>query len=446
LAESDPCVVINEIAWMGTVASPNDEWIELYNCGSNEVVLEGWGIYERHLGEGGYEDILIEPLVGTIGSGQYFLLERTDDTTISDITASQEPSGWSGSGLSNSGEYLLLKDGEDIIDKVDCSGGWFAGNNKKAETRATMERIDPRQSESDPDNWGTNDGVTTNGLDAKGNSIIGTPLAQNSIYLQQGHSPTPTPTDTLTPTPTEEEVIITPENIFMTEFMPCPATGGQEWVELFNNNPFSVELIDWGLDDGVDGSSFYSFHSPVLISMYGYIDIELVGRNIFNNDGDSVELIDKNKNVVDRFTYSTCSPNWTWIRLGQSYGASWGKSNNSEPMEDSVILSSEADETITLTPTVQVSNSSVLGTVASSIGKNNFQGVTSSPSFSPPFAPVALRSVSFDQAGGSVSSESSDTAPLSPSYSNNDKKSPVWFAIPGLFIVIAGVLLVIAFR
>ena len=33
-------VVVSEIAWMGTDASPTDEWIELYN---NTAAAAGWG-------------------------------------------------------------------------------------------------------------------------------------------------------------------------------------------------------------------------------------------------------------------------------------------------------------------------------------------------------------------------------------------------------------------
>ena len=35
-------VVISEIAWMGTTASSNDEWIELYNNTSSAIDFAGW--------------------------------------------------------------------------------------------------------------------------------------------------------------------------------------------------------------------------------------------------------------------------------------------------------------------------------------------------------------------------------------------------------------------
>jgi hypothetical protein len=35
-------VVINEIAWAGTLASANDEWIELYNTTTGKADITGW--------------------------------------------------------------------------------------------------------------------------------------------------------------------------------------------------------------------------------------------------------------------------------------------------------------------------------------------------------------------------------------------------------------------
>ena len=35
-------IIINEVAWMGTTASANSEWIELYNPSNSEVDLTGW--------------------------------------------------------------------------------------------------------------------------------------------------------------------------------------------------------------------------------------------------------------------------------------------------------------------------------------------------------------------------------------------------------------------
>ncbi|MCI0610803.1 MAG: lamin tail domain-containing protein, partial [Anaerolineae bacterium] len=74
-------VIINEVAWAGTTAAlTSDEWIELYNPGASPVNLAGWVLKSPD----GTPTIA---LTGTIPADGFFLLERTDDTTVSDIAA-----------------------------------------------------------------------------------------------------------------------------------------------------------------------------------------------------------------------------------------------------------------------------------------------------------------------------------------------------------------------
>ncbi|MEA3293172.1 MAG: lamin tail domain-containing protein [Patescibacteria group bacterium] len=160
-------VIFSEIAWMGTNDSSFDEWIELYNNTNEDIDVNEWGIYEQ----GG--ETLIEPLTGIIKANSYYLIERTDDTTVSNIPASQEPTSWGGNGLKNSGEHLKLIDkNSKIIDKVNCSSQWFEGNNK---TKQTMERINMSgsgagNSGNNSSNWQTSE------------NCGGTPKMKNSAY------------------------------------------------------------------------------------------------------------------------------------------------------------------------------------------------------------------------------------------------------------------------
>jgi|GEM_PF-6640810 len=121
-------VVINEVAWMGTASSSNAEWIELYNRGSSPVDLAGWTLTATS----GSPAITLS---GTIGTGAYYLLERTDDTTVPFITADLIYTG----GLRNSGEVLELRDGSNnLIDTVDGSDHWAIGGNNS--TKETLQR------------------------------------------------------------------------------------------------------------------------------------------------------------------------------------------------------------------------------------------------------------------------------------------------------------------
>jgi len=135
-------VVINEISWMGTENSYNNEWIELYNNLSLNLNLNGWKL----ISENGK---LIINLKGIIPAKEFFILERNNDKILPEIKANFIYKGT----LNNKGEHLKLidKDGK-IIDEVNCSLKWFAGDNK---TKQTMERINSLVSGNSPPNWQT---------------------------------------------------------------------------------------------------------------------------------------------------------------------------------------------------------------------------------------------------------------------------------------------------
>jgi len=163
-------VVINEIAWSGTISNSNAEWIELKNNSSITVDLAGWRLYS---GDGSPN----VNLTGSITPGGFFLLERTADTTVNDVPADQIYSG----ALVDGGESLTLTDEiSNVIDTVNSNGGaWPAGTNSP---KASMERIDSLTPDTDL-NWATNDGITRNGLDVGGNPINGTPRQPNSAKI-----------------------------------------------------------------------------------------------------------------------------------------------------------------------------------------------------------------------------------------------------------------------
>ncbi len=99
----------------------------------------------------------------SISAQSYFLLERTDNSTVPDVLADLIYTG----ALGNDGENLELRDvAGTLIDSVDCALGWFAGNNS---TKETMERKNPALAGSDSGNW------------ASSTNPGGTPKSQNSV-------------------------------------------------------------------------------------------------------------------------------------------------------------------------------------------------------------------------------------------------------------------------
>jgi len=184
-------VIINEIAWMGTNISYSDEWIELYNNTNSLINLDGWTLKAID----GTPEINIS---GIIQANGFFVLERTDDTTLPNIIANQIYTG----ALGNKGEHLKLFDNQNnLIDEVNCTGSWFAGDNK---TKQTMER-------TNSGNWQTSQ------------EFNGTPGIKNSVKEELPIQSEPESQPELKPKSEEKIIPINyPTGIIFNEILPSP--------------------------------------------------------------------------------------------------------------------------------------------------------------------------------------------------------------------------------
>jgi len=286
-------VVINEIAWMGTVNLANDEWIELYNNTESPISLDGWQLVSQD----GTPKI---NLSGTIPANGFYLLERTDDTTVPNILADQIYTG----ALGNSGENLKLYDSSNnVIDRVDCSAGWLSGLGKPE--YKTMERKNPQFEGSDPNNWQTSQNAG------------GTPKAKNSIVVQAEPQPKPESEKTAVEEPTVEVRLqqTYPTGVVINEILPSPEgpDSEEEWIEIFNQNNFEADLSKWQITDTAGGTFTYTLPAGTKISAQGFLVLPRPESKItLNNDEDELLLIQPNGNVLDKVNYQKAP-------LGQSY-------------------------------------------------------------------------------------------------------------------------------
>lgn len=161
-------VVINEVAWSGSVDSANDEWIELYNTSASAVDVTGWTISDDH-GASTYA------LSGTISTHGYYVVEDAE-TTLQPLAASVVVNV----SLANSGDSLTLMDAQGtVIDDVNSSGGaWFSGD---AVTHATMERVSSSASGDIASNWAVSTGTGLGNTASGGGVVSGTPGGVNSV-------------------------------------------------------------------------------------------------------------------------------------------------------------------------------------------------------------------------------------------------------------------------
>jgi hypothetical protein len=317
-------VVINEVAWMGTLASTADEWIELYNPGSTAINITGWTLR----GLDGTPNITLN---GTIPAGGYFILERSDDNTISDVTANQIFTG----DLGNTNEVLQLIDSSNrTIDTANANGGpWPAGSTS---TYGSMER---RGVVADSDTaWITNaNPASWTKHDARGTTstsflIRGTPGYANwAISVTATSSPRPTatrtPIRTSTPAPPPP-----PPLVAINEFVPRPGSDwngdgvintGDEYIELLNHGVVPVNLGGYRLDDEVNiGSSPFALPAVTLqpgerIVFYGSDTGLLLG-----DGGDGVRLLRPNGTLMDAYNYFVVNrPDQAFCRLPDNGGA-----------------------------------------------------------------------------------------------------------------------------
>ncbi|MCX6737996.1 MAG: lamin tail domain-containing protein, partial [Candidatus Parcubacteria bacterium] len=148
-------VIINEVAWMGSQAGYMKEWIELKNISNSAVNLNSWQLLDKD------EQIkIIFSANHIVPANGFYLLERNNDETVTNITADIIYNGT----LANDNESLRLFNGNCVlVDEVVANTVWPAGDNN---TKQTMERGADLS-------WHNYSGQGTNG-------IMGTPKTENS--------------------------------------------------------------------------------------------------------------------------------------------------------------------------------------------------------------------------------------------------------------------------
>ncbi len=320
-------IIINEIAWMGTLNSYNDEWIELKNVSNQAIDIKGWQLFDKkenikiYFGEGN-EGTIISP-------NGFYLLERTNDDSVPDISADLIYSG----SINDTDETIKLFNSNcQLVDQVITNGGdnsnqWIAGEK---EGRKTMER------DSDMLNWHTYQGNGENG-------IFGTPKKENSIPTNSNHqnnnsnqtdnNPSPSPS----PSPSPNNNSSNGGNnskILISEFLfhLIGLDEEKEFIELYNSGDSEIDLNDWSLKKIIENENetndfpLAKFGSKIedttIISPRGFL---LIGLNGYNSDyfngieanilrssslgqtsGNKyiIQLIDNNDNIIDEISYT----------------------------------------------------------------------------------------------------------------------------------------------
>jgi beta-lactamase superfamily II metal-dependent hydrolase len=276
---SDPTqqkVVFSEVFYDTPGTDGDEEWIELYNNTAVALDIGGWTITDNN---GTYNTYTI-PAGEKIAPGSYFTI-AADSVGFKALYGYDADLYGSIPLLNNDGDALVLKDSTGLVkDKVAWEGGASAGV---------------------PAEWGSSSLPSA----STGNSIVRS--------------------DVLTDTDTYSDWSTAPNNgnpltqgkvVFSEVLYDTPGTDSiEEWVELYNNSPVTVEIGGWKITDNngsggtftipagatIAPNTYYSVatDSAGFTALYGYAPDTSGALPALNNDGDALVLKDMSGIVKD---------------------------------------------------------------------------------------------------------------------------------------------------
>jgi len=213
-------IEISEIAWMGTTVSTDDEWIELYNNGSDEIV-DGWT-----LTDGLKLNIL---LTGTIPGQSYVVMERTSDESAPG-TAFFVYTG----ALVNSGATVTLTRSDNSIEDTVYGGeNWNFGGTETVgnnTTKDTAQRIN--------NGW-----ITAPGTPGRANAIVASPTITTDTS-----SPSPSSKTSKSSVKTETPKPVVKDSLQLSLIVPSTA---------YVNQTVGFDVTASGIDSLLIGSLRY---------------------------------------------------------------------------------------------------------------------------------------------------------------------------------------------
>ncbi|HYD35308.1 MAG TPA: lamin tail domain-containing protein [Vitreimonas sp.] len=100
--------------------------------------------------------------------------------------------------------------------------------------------------------------------------------------------------------------------VIINELHPAPSTG-EEWIELYNTGPETVDLSGWQLWDAISVPSLiHTLESGLLLAPHSYHVVEV--SNKLNNGGDNISLKTPALINMDGVSYSSTQTDMSWAR------------------------------------------------------------------------------------------------------------------------------------
>lgn len=135
----------------------------------------------------------------------------------------------------------------------------------------------------------------------------------HSLYASKDQSvyaaePCTTPTPSASPSPTPTPTATPPvENIFLTEFMACPASGN-EWLELYNGTDQPLTVTNWQIVDETGNKKYLNGEIPA----NDFMQFQWTG-SLLNNTGDSFAVVTNTGQTIGTASYNDCTTGVSFV-------------------------------------------------------------------------------------------------------------------------------------
>ncbi len=116
--------------------------------------------------------------------------------------------------------------------------------------------------------------------------------------------------------------------------LPSPegADAEEEWIELYNQNNFEVDLSGWTIKDTLGSTKTYTLNAKIPAN--GYLVLSRPETKItLNNTGDGLNLINPNKEIADSVDFGKASLNQSYSKTSSG----WAWNSNLTPGEKNIV-------------------------------------------------------------------------------------------------------------
>ncbi|MFH1611070.1 MAG: lamin tail domain-containing protein, partial [Patescibacteria group bacterium] len=296
-----PRIIISEINWAGSELSQADEWLEITNADGQTVDLSGWIL--TGCATSGNAIALAD---GTMLANGDTLLISNYDLGSDKTTLTIQPDLVTASiSLSNSAQQIMLAmpDGT-VVDSVGDGTAPVAGSTspKTSMVRdlSTLEWASATASAnlSDPTQLG-NPGTLV--IQVADEQVVTDESESDEQDLpdQQDLEETDTDNPTDEPDTTMESDQLSTCSLIINEFVSNPNADELEWIEIYNPCDLGIDLTDWAVRDATAKETM--FEEIELDSGSFLVVTKPLGQ--LNNDGDTIELLNANDQIVDSVIY-----------------------------------------------------------------------------------------------------------------------------------------------